>query len=69
MASRDMTKQQFDEAIKRNGFEPQGFMNYYKLPIPGHHFSVSALNGGNRRRDQLAYLLEQLEIQTKKLLG
>jgi hypothetical protein len=57
-----MTKAQFDAAIKRYGFEPTGFLGYYRLPAPFSHVSVSVLNAGHNRRAQLAYLLRELEL-------
>ena len=52
---RDMTEAQFDAACERAGFEPQGYLGYYRLPVPGRR-SVSVYNAGRRRRDRLAYL-------------
>ena len=67
MNTRDLTDKQFLEALKRHGFELQGFMGYVRLPIPGHHYSVSFLNAGSNHRRQLSYLLQQLERVRKEL--
>lgn len=65
--TRDLTKAQFDAMVKKLGFQPQGFMGYYRLPIPGKHYCVSAWNGGKRRRDQLAYLVEALAHEEARM--
>lgn len=57
MTTRDLTAAQFAAALKRHGFEPVGFLGYFRLP--GTRRYVSALNAGPRRRDQLAYLIRQ----------
>lgn len=54
--SRDLTKAQFDAACERRGFKRTGFMGYYEI---GYNTSVSVLNAGRRRRDQLAYLIRE----------
>ena len=54
--SRDMTQKQFEAALKRNGIGPCKFMGYHKI---SKHASVSVWNAGDKRRDQLAYLIEQ----------
>ena len=54
-----MTQREFDAAVERGGFKSQGVFGYYRLPVPGTHVSVSILNAGPRRRDQIAYLHEQ----------
>ena len=58
---RDMTQQQFAEALARHGMKEQGFMGYVDVGIPGHSLHVSKLNAGSRRRSQLAYLLAAKE--------
>ncbi len=62
--AKDMSKAQFDAACKRYGFRQCGFMGYYSLP--GHPALVSVLNAGHRRREQLAYLIQQLRKQDEK---
>ena len=57
---RDLTRDQFLRRLDHYGFTPEGFMGYYRLP--GSSVCVSALNGGRRRRDQLAYLLAKLSL-------
>ena len=57
---RDMSREQFDTALKRRGFEPTGFLGYWRLPLAGRNHEVCAYNGGPRRRDRLAYLLRAL---------
>jgi hypothetical protein len=53
---RDLTRAQFSVALKRSGFGPEGVFGYVRLPEPYSHISVSVLNAGGYRRDQLAYL-------------
>lgn len=66
--TRDLTQKQFAEALAQHGFKSQGWvLGYYALPN-AQHVHVSALNGGKRRRDQLAYLLRENERQSR-LLG
>jgi len=61
---RDMTGPQFEDAPKRHGFEPVGFMGYCKvLEGPAAGICISAYNAGTRRRNQLRYLI----IEKKKL--
>lgn len=68
---RDMTETQFAEACARYGFTREGFMGYYRLPGPVHA-CVSVWNAGDRRRDQLAYLIKENErhgrVYAEKLL-
>ena len=59
MAQRDLSKGQFSEACKRYGFEPTGFMGYYALPKPLNNTHISIWNAGDKRRAQLAYLIQQ----------
>lgn len=58
---RDMTKRQFAEALKRYGMEPEGFMGYVRLNVPGHHICVSHWNAGPNLRAKLAYLIREQE--------
>lgn len=58
--ARDMTKAEFQAALERGGFKAEGFMGYYRLPIPDLHTCVSIFNAGERRRDQIAYLHAKL---------
>lgn len=58
---RDITKKQFDAACKKWGFEPIGFMGYYRLPKPYDNTLVCKFNAGKRRRAQLAYLIRSAE--------
>ncbi len=58
MASRDMTKAQFDRACAKYEFKPAGFMGYYSLGPALPDCLASVFNAGDRRRDQLAYLIE-----------
>jgi hypothetical protein len=67
MKTRDMSDKQFREALQRHGFELQGFMGYVRMPIPGHHYSVSFHNAGKNHRSQLAYLLRKLDELRKQL--
>ena len=68
MATRDMTEAQYQAALKQYGFVDEGIMGYYRLPIPGKTVCVSSRNGGKRRRDKIAYLLEALAHEEAKLL-
>ena len=56
---RDLSYAQFKAQCARLGFKPQGFMGYYDLGIPGYTTCSSVFNAGDRRRDQLAYLIAQ----------
>ena len=56
MPSRDMSKAEFDRACAKYGFKSRGFLGYYSI---GGGREVSVLNAGPRRRDQLAYLIQQ----------
>ena len=60
----DMTKAQFNAACKRHGFHSVGIMGYYSLPETT--VSVSILNASDRRRDQLAYLIQEQIILSKE---
>jgi hypothetical protein len=55
--TRDLTKAQFDIACTRRGFKRE-FMGYVNV---GHGVSVYVRNAGERRRDQLAYLIREAE--------
>jgi hypothetical protein len=57
MPVRDLTQKQFDAKCERRGFR-RAFMGYYEV---GHGLSVYARNAGERRRDQLAYLIREAE--------
>lgn len=63
-ATRDLTKAQFDAACKRHGFKRE-FMGYYSV---GNGVSVYARNAGERRRDQLAYLIREAARAAKEQL-
>jgi hypothetical protein len=56
--TRDLTERQFNAACARHGFKSRHFMGYYEV---GNGLETSVLNAGNRRRDQLAYLIQQSE--------
>ena len=45
--------------MRKSGLTPAGFMGYWNLPEPFSNVSVSRLNGGTRRRSQLAYLIAE----------
>lgn len=64
---RDMSRKQFETALQKRGFETVGFMGYWRLPLPnGQRMCVSELNGGERLRNRLAYLLRVLEQELAK---
>lgn len=61
---RDLTKMQFAAALARNGIRPDA-MGYYSVTSKS---LVYAANGGDTRRAQLAYLLqEQRRIVAREL--
>jgi hypothetical protein len=64
--ARDMTQKQFDDACAELRFVTHGILGYYVLPSPKGTVCVSIRNAGKRRRDQLAYLIEQDRIQAGK---
>ena len=58
--TRDLTEKQFWAALRRRfpSAEPAGFLGYVRFKFPGGgNISISRLNAGPRRREQLAYLL------------
>lgn len=55
---KDLSKSQYIAAMRKAGWVPE-FMGYWSLT--GHATSVCALNGGPRRRDRLAYMLQAKE--------
>lgn len=62
--SRDLTERQFLAALKRNGMDPVPYgMGYINVTPDGRGggLHVYRFNGGDRRRDQLAYLLAEQE--------
>lgn len=60
----DMTTAQFKAACKRRGFVDMRIMGFYSLPESGFH--VSVWNVGKRRRDQLAYLIQEQRRLSEK---
>lgn len=63
---RDMTKTEFDRSCASRGFRAAGYLGYYDLGLPNARASVSVLNAGRRRRDQLAYLIREREKAEKR---
>lgn len=59
----DMTTAQFKAACKRHRFLNSNLMGYYWLPGTSTHVSVWKV--GKRRRDQLAYLIQE----QRRLIG
>ena len=57
--SRDLTKKQFARRLEQNDFEipPYSFLGYVHDKVTG--YNICRWNGGERRRDQLAYLLAE----------
>ena len=45
--TKDISKKQFDEACKRHGFKPDGFLGYYDLGLSNQRRSISVLNAGD----------------------
>lgn len=67
--TRDLSKKQLDARLAKFGIVPPSipFMGYYDVPTNKGLIGVSALNAGARRRDQLAYLLnEQAKFNARK---
>lgn len=62
--AKDMTQVEFGAACVRHGFRTTGILGYYSLP--GTQTSVSVLNAGGRRRDRLAYLIQQQRMLIAK---
>lgn len=56
MATRDLTRAQFLKKIEKHNIKPDFFCFYFNI---GNGINVCGLNGGEKRRSQLAYLLEQ----------
>ena len=56
---RDFSRAEFERRARAHGFEPTGFMGYWRLPAPNQATSVCKFNGGDSRREQLAYLLRE----------
>lgn len=54
---RDLSQSQFVYRAQKLGFKSEGFWGYWKLTDGST--AVSVLNAGNRRRDQLRYLINQ----------
>lgn len=63
--TRDMTQKQFDAACARYGFK-RTFLGYYAV-TPNLH--VYKFNAGDRRRDQLAYLIRMAEKELATAAG
>lgn len=58
--SRDFSKKQFLDALRRHDFSPPGFMGYCEITEgPAKGLSISRFNGGTRRRSQLSYLIHE----------
>ena len=55
---RDLSEQQFLDACRKRGFAPD-FLGYWKLAAPHDNCSVYRFNAGKRRRNQLAYLMQE----------
>lgn len=58
---RDLTKKQLADRLAKYGFVSTGFLGYYNLPKPFDHISISAMNAGDNRRRQIAYLMMEYE--------
>jgi hypothetical protein len=66
---RDLSAAQFAAQCTKLGFKPQGFLGYYDLGLPKAQVCVSVLNAGNRRRDQLAYLLAKRKAELRAAIA
>jgi hypothetical protein len=65
----DMSKREFESALKRRGFKYTGFLGYVDV---GDGLHVCPRNAGTNRRAQLAYLIrkkEEIESQLAKATG
>lgn len=66
---RDLSQKQLDVRLARFGIVPPSipFMSYYDVPTNKGLIGICARNAGTRRRDQLAYLLnEQARFNARK---
>ena len=63
--TRDMSRKQFETALVKRGFQSYGLLGYWRLPAP-HTLSACEMNGGDRLRDRLAYLLNVLDREERK---
>jgi hypothetical protein len=73
---RDLTAQQFTDALERHGLKPaRAFDNASFKAVFGVNpdyvvmpdgTNVAARNGGNTRRAQLAYLVSQIPLHTEE---
>jgi hypothetical protein len=59
---RDMTRKQFESACARRGFKRE-CLGYFRIT---ENVCVYARNGGDKRRDQLAYMIQQEKKEKKK---
>lgn len=69
--TRDLTEQQFNAALRRNGMR-RGHFGYVVVttrPDGSDGLHVYAGNAGDRRRDQLAYLLRKRNEEVDRLAG
>ncbi len=63
--TRDMTEKQFVNALSRRNYGPASFLGYVSLGLnPDIH--VCRFHGGDRLRDQLAYLIAEEKRWTQK---
>jgi len=65
MKTRDISKAQFEAKCAEYGFKAEGFWGYYSIGVGG--VRVSIWNAGERRRTQLAYLIQERDRWTRKL--
>ena len=68
--TRDLSQKQLEARLAKSGIVKPSipFMEYYDVPTNRGLVGISALNAGTRRRDQLAYLLnEQAKWNAKKV--
>ena len=67
MRKPDITETEFDTILQKEGFGRMGYLGYTSLPDPFRSVSVSVLNAGKRRDDQLAYLRRRLAAERQKI--
>ncbi len=62
--SKDMSEREFQAGLKRNGMTPT-LMGYVRVTPSSASYRY---NAGDRRRDQLAYLIEQQKKAVRREL-
>ena len=63
---KDISRATYLKKMAEYGFVGDPF-GYWRLPLPGRHVYICDLNGGERYRDKLAYMLRQLDRHERKI--